>query len=253
MTALLEVDDLARDYDKTGRVLGPLSFTVMRGELLVIVGPSGGGKSTLLRCLARLETPDTGTIAWSVERGTMGVVFQEPRLMPWLDVRGNIGFALRLDRDARRRRVEELLALVGLSEAGRRIPKELSGGMAQRASLARGLATDPDLLLLDEPFSALDQPTRVRLASHLLDLQRRLGTTMILVTHDIAEAMRLGDRIIVIGPRPGRIVASFPGLDADASDVRIGELRSLLEAALHDGGNREPIHAPLHAAVTQAR
>ena len=232
MTALLRVLGLARGFDRVGPVLGPVSLEVGRGELLVVVGPSGSGKSMLLRALAGLEEPDAGTIAWPGGAGGVGVVFQEPRLMPWLDVRANIGFGLRPDFPARHARVEELLALVGLAGAGDRLPKQLSGGMAQRAALARGLAAAPDLLLLDEPFSALDPANRSRLQAHLRTLQARLGTTMVLVTHDIAEAARLGDRILVLGGRPGRMVAELPGLPPSAPEIDALRFRSRLEALL---------------------
>jgi ABC-type nitrate/sulfonate/bicarbonate transport system ATPase subunit len=228
MTALIRIDDLARDYADAGRVLGPVSFEIGRGELLVVVGPSGGGKSTLLRCLAGLEQPDAGEIRWVAGRGEIGVVFQEPRLMPWLDVAANVGFGLRGGRTAVRSRVDELLRLVDLTGAGERLPKQLSGGMAQRAALARGLATDPDLLLLDEPFSALDPANRSRLQAHLRSLQSRLGTTMVLVTHDVAEAVRLGDRILVLGGRPGRLIATLPGSETGATEAGAARLRAYL-------------------------
>ena len=231
MTALLRIDRLTRDYEGV-RVLGPVSFEVGRGELLVVVGPSGCGKSTLLRCLAGLEPADTGAIAWQAGAGETGVVFQEPRLMPWLDVQANIGFGLGAAGRERRARIDALLALVGLYDARGRLPKQLSGGMAQRAALARGLANDPDLLLLDEPFSALDPSNRARLQSHLRELHARLGTTMVLVTHDIAEAARLGDRILVLGGRPGQILASMPGLAPEASDAEAGRFRAQLSERL---------------------
>ena len=222
MTHLLQVSSLTCTYPGAGRVLGPIDFTVTHGELLVVVGPSGGGKSTLLRCLAGLERPSGGSIDWRGAPGDwrgapglIGVVFQEPRLMPWLDVARNVGFGLRLTGAARRARIHELLDLVGLADAAARLPKQLSGGMAQRVALARGLASHPALLLLDEPFSALDAPTRARLQDHLRSLQTRTGTTMVLVTHDLVEALRLGDRILVLGDRPGRIVAEMkPALGA---------------------------------------
>ncbi len=218
MNTLLSIQDLVRGYPGTGAVLGPVGCEIGRGELLVLVGPSGGGKSTLLRCLAGLDQPDRGAIAWADGNGTIGVVFQEPRLMPWLSVRDNVGFGLRGARGEKKDSVDRLLSLVGLSHAARLLPKQLSGGMAQRAALARGLATGPDLLLLDEPFSALDPPTRARLQAHLRTLQGQLGTTMVLVTHDIEEAVALGDRIVVLRGRPGRIAATLRGVPQQASD-----------------------------------
>ena len=237
MTRLLEVSSLTRDYPGAGRVLGPVGFAVTRGELLVVVGPSGGGKSTLLRCLAGLERPSGGSIDWHGAAGMIGVVFQEPRLMPWLDVARNVGFGLRLTGAARRARIQGLLDLVGLADAATRLPKQLSGGMAQRVALARGLASHPDLLLLDEPFSALDAPTRMRLQDHLRSLQARTGTTMVLVTHDLVEALRLGDRILVLGDRPGRIVAEMEpafGAAPDPADAAFRSAQAQLATWLQD-------------------
>ncbi len=232
MTALLAARGLVRGFAGRGTVLGPVSFTVRRGELLVVVGPSGGGKSTLLRCLAGLDRPDGGAIEWADGTGTVGVVFQEPRLMPWLDVRRNVGFGLRTARDDARARVDRLLSLVDLADAAHLLPKQLSGGMAQRAALARGLTTGPDLLLLDEPFSALDPATRARLQAHLRSLQSRLGTTMVLVTHDVDEAIGLGDRILVLGGRPGVAVATLDGVPGNATDTDGARVRRALRTLL---------------------
>ena len=242
MTALLSVRELRRGYAGRGTVLGPLSFTVRRGELLVVVGPSGGGKSTLLRCLAGLDPADGGTIDWADGTGSVGVVFQEPRLMPWLDVRRNVGFGLRTGREERSARVARLLSLVGLADAAHLLPKQLSGGMAQRAALARGLATGPDLLLLDEPFSALDPATRARLQDHLRSLRSSLGTTMVLVTHDVDEAVGLGNRIMVLGGRPGTIVATCEGVPTDAPADARADARARLERQLRAllAGDRVP-------------
>ncbi|MBE7210318.1 MAG: ABC transporter ATP-binding protein [Gluconacetobacter diazotrophicus] len=234
---MLRVDGLGCGFAGSGVVLGPVSFAVGRGELLVVAGPSGTGKSTLLRALAGLER-HRGEIGWADGRGTVGVVFQEPRLMPWLDVRANVGFGLR--GDGRRERVAELLRLVGLADAGSLLPKQLSGGMAQRAALARGLAARPDVLLLDEPFSALDPENRARLGEHLRELQARLGTTMVLVTHDVAEAGRLGDRVLVLGGRPGRIVAEIPGPARGAREVEEAAWRRQLAARLRGPVVPEP-------------
>ena len=232
MTTLLRVTNLTHGFGGAAPVLGPVSLDVARGELLVVVGPSGAGKSTLLRVLAGLETPAAGTITWPDGAGGIGVVFQEPRLMPWLDVRANVGFGLRDTAAARRARVDALLALVGLADAGDTLPKRLSGGMAQRVALARGLAGAPALLLLDEPFGALDPANRSHLQVHLKALQAELGTTMVLVTHDIAEAVRLGDRILVLGGRPGRIVHMFDGVPAAAAEGDISRLRDALRRVL---------------------
>ncbi len=207
--ALLTIDRLEKSFGGA-QVLGPVSTRIATGSLTAIIGRSGCGKSTLLRCLGGLEAPTFGEIR-TLERRHIGYVFQEPRLMPWLDVRGNAGFGLshlpRRDRDAA---VDEALAVVGLTEAAGLLPKELSGGMAQRAALARALAARPALLLLDEPFSALDPLTRAQMQAHLIAVRRHYDPTMVLITHDIDEALALADRVLVLRGPPGRIVADVP-------------------------------------------
>ena len=184
-------------------------------EVVAIVGPNGCGKSTLLRVISGLLPPDRGmvlaydsTVAGVDSR--VGLVFQEPRLLPWRDVLANVAFPLELsgmpatEREARARAALDLTGLDAFAEA---YPDQLSGGMAQRAALARALAPEPDVLLLDEPFSALDAMTRERLDSELLALWSQTGTTIVLVTHSISEAVFLSDRVLVMSSRPGRIVA----------------------------------------------
>ena len=184
-------------------------------EVVAIVGPNGCGKSTLLRVISGLLPPDRGmvlaydsTVAGVDSR--VGLVFQEPRLLPWRDVLANVAFPLELsgmpatEREARARAALDLTGLDAFAEA---YPDQLSGGMAQRAALARALAPEPDVLLLDEPFSALDAMTRERLDSELLALWGQTGTTIVLVTHSIPEAVFLSDRVLVMSSRPGRILA----------------------------------------------
>ena len=196
--------------------LGPISADIAKGEFVAFVGPSGCGKSTLLRLIAGLDQPSTGTV--SVDGAAVlgpdpsrGMVFQQFALFPWLKLRDNIGFALkdrkgknRLGEIARRARVERLMDDVGLTGFADHYPATLSGGMQQRAALARALAPDPEILLLDEPFGALDQQTRGLMQELLATLWAEHAKTVILVTHDIEEAIFLADRVFVMTARPGR-------------------------------------------------
>ncbi|HEX3549147.1 MAG TPA: ABC transporter ATP-binding protein [Candidatus Elarobacter sp.] len=181
-------------------VFDALDLDVARSERVAILGASGCGKSTLLRCIAGLERPDAGTIATS---GEIGVVFQEPRLFPWLDVERNVAFPAR--NDAERSRVEGVLALVGLGHAAERLPKQLSGGMAQRAALARALVRDPALLLLDEPFAALDALRRIELRASVREILEFTRASAIVVTHDVDDALALADRVLVLAGSPAEI------------------------------------------------
>ena len=185
----------------THLVFDGLDLDVARGERVAILGASGCGKSTLLRCVAGLERADAGTIVTS---GEIGVVFQEPRLFPWLSVAKNVAFPAR--SDAERARVANVLALVGLAHAAGRLPKHLSGGMAQRAALARALVRDPSLLLLDEPFAALDALRRIELRTAVHEILTLTRASAILVTHDVDDALALADRVVVLAGSPAEIV-----------------------------------------------
>jgi len=204
--------DVTRRYANGTAALGPIDLKIREGEFVSLLGSSGCGKSTLLRIVAGLDTPSTGSItvnarAGSASRG-IGFVFQEPTLMPWASVRDNVRLPLRLTRDenaASLARIDDLLARVGLTEFAEAYPRELSGGMKMRASLARALVTDPDILLLDEPFAALDEITRFRLNNDLLTLWRDLRKTVVFVTHSVFESVFLSQRVIVLTARPGRI------------------------------------------------
>jgi sulfonate transport system ATP-binding protein len=206
--ALLELHVAAKSFGER-RVLHEVDITVSCGEIVSLVGPSGCGKSTLLRIVAGLDRDYQG---WARVEGqevqlhlrSVGFVFQEPRLLPWLTVADNVGFEAG-PGGGRDPRVAELLAEVGLADWAQAYPKQLSGGMAQRVAIARGLFTQPALLLLDEPFSAVDAFTRMRLQDTLLEVARRHGTTLLLVTHDVDEAAYLCDRVLVMGARPGVI------------------------------------------------
>lgn len=189
------------------------SLDIAAGELVVLVGSSGCGKSTLLRMLIGLEPVTQGEIRVNGEpvRGVgkeRGIVFQEPRLFPWLTVIDNVMLGLadeKLSRGVKRQRALAMLERVQLQEFAHALPSRLSGGMAQRVAIARGLIASPQILMLDEPFGALDALTRHTLQQELLHIHRRTGTTTLLVTHDVEEAVALADRVVVLSPRPGRI------------------------------------------------
>lgn len=204
--------------------LDDISFSAGRGELISILGPSGCGKTTILRMIAGLEQPTRGTIlirgqpinsARTVSRDgapSFAVVFQEPRLLPWFNIQDNVALPLRLKgagAETRRVRAREMLALVGLSGFERASPDQLSGGMKQRAAIARALILEPKLLLLDEPFGALDAMTRDQMNLELQRIRQSISSTVLLITHSLTEAVFLGDRVLAMSPRPGRIAASY--------------------------------------------
>jgi NitT/TauT family transport system ATP-binding protein len=199
------------DYGR-GRVLGPLELEVKAGTITALVGPSGCGKSTALRLLAGLEPPARGRVARTVGRGETAMVFQAPTLMPWADALANVALPLELSgvpRDEARARAAMALEQVGLADAAVLHPAQLSGGMAMRVSFARAMAVEPRLLLLDEPFAALDTPTRRRLLDDAHRLWDRERPGVVFVTHDVDEAVYLADRVIVLTPGPGRVAAEI--------------------------------------------
>jgi ABC-type nitrate/sulfonate/bicarbonate transport system ATPase subunit len=212
----VHLERVAKSFKRNGSrapVLDDLSFSVNRGEFLAILGPSGSGKSTILRLIAGLEQPSAGHVsiggrAVSVTDDRCAVVFQEPRLLPWRTVKTNVALGARRRPGRQADRIERLIDEVGLSHVADAWPHQLSGGMAQRVGLARGLAAEPDVLLLDEPFAALDALTRLKMQDLLLQLHAHHGQTVILVTHDIDEALYLADRIVILGESPARLVAS---------------------------------------------
>jgi NitT/TauT family transport system ATP-binding protein len=192
--------------------LSGLDLEIRSGEFLALLGPSGCGKSTVLRLLSGLTSPSHGEITWSCERPEFGFVFQEPTLTPWSDVFSNVWLPLRLagiSKDKARPRVEEALAQVGLSGFVKAYPRQLSGGMKMRVSIARALVTRPSVLLMDEPFAALDEITRLKLNDDLAELQASLSATVVFVTHSVFESAYLADRIVVMAARPGRAVAEI--------------------------------------------
>ena len=192
------------------RALDHVSLSSAPGEFTCLIGASGCGKSTLLSLVAGLETPTAGEIAVG---GRVALMFQEPALFPWLTAAGNVELALRArgtGRGDRKRRAAELLETVNLGGFGRKRPHELSGGMRQRVALARALAQDADVLLMDEPFGALDAMTRDLLHDELDRVCAGRKLTVLFVTHNVREAVRLGDRVILLSSRPGRVIAEYP-------------------------------------------
>ncbi|MGE0751494.1 MAG: ABC transporter ATP-binding protein [Variibacter sp.] len=209
---MLALDHISKTYPNGVHALEGVSLDVAPGEIVAVVGGSGCGKSTMLRVVSGLDGPSVGNVTLDGVRITaphekIGIVFQEPRLLPWLTVADNVAFGVAdLPRAEREARVARVLERVGLSDKAKVWPRELSGGQAQRVAIARALVPRPEVLLLDEPFSALDAFTRADLQEHVLALWSDLKPTLIVVTHDVDEAVVLADRIVVMRPRPGRIL-----------------------------------------------
>lgn len=235
----ISISDVSLTYrGENGDVpaLGTVDLTIEEGSFISVVGPSGCGKSTLLNVIANLLNPTTGTVTVGgatvdalSEQGRIGIVFQQANLMPWLTITQNIGLLRELIRSKNTGRdfsnappIDELIETVGLDGFASAYPHQLSGGMQQRAALARALALDPDILLMDEPFAALDEITRDRMGQELTRVWSRYRKTVLFVTHNLAEAVFLSDKIILMGPRPGRIVSIT---DVDLPRPRENEVR----------------------------
>jgi ABC-type nitrate/sulfonate/bicarbonate transport system ATPase subunit len=254
----IKLRGVSRSFDIAGTrllVLDGVDLRVAEREVVAIVGPNGCGKSTLLRIMSGLLPSDDGEVSSLGARvvgvdARIGLVFQEPRLLPWRTLLDNVALPLELagvSRAERQSRALEALALTDLRDFADAMPHQLSGGMAQRAALARALTPRPGVLLLDEPFSALDAMTRERLDDELLYLWNHTGTTIVLVTHSIAEAVFLADRVLVMSPRPGRMVADVPvragrprqlsGGDAALFGATADEVRRLLANAERESRN----------------
>ncbi len=211
-------DGVTKSYGTGRLVLQSLDLKILKGEFVSIIGPSGCGKSTVLRLVSGLTPPSAGTIrvggmAPENARETISFIFQDATLLPWRTVKQNVGLGMELEHVAAKKRDEKvasLLQFVGLADVATAYPRELSGGMKMRASIARALATNPRLLLMDEPFAALDEMTRDRMNEELLRLRAEQKWTAIFVTHSVAEAVFLSTRVIVLAPNPGRIHAELP-------------------------------------------
>lgn len=233
---LVAMDNVSKVFSNGTVALSGMSMTVRPGEFISLLGPSGCGKSTALRIIAGLGGISEGAIDWPSFRinarglpdGDIGFVFQEPTLMPWQTVFGNVYLPLRLkgmSKKAAAGRIDAALESVGLQDFHKAYPRELSGGMKMRVSIARALVTEPKLLLMDEPFAALDEITRQKLNDDVLDLWKTTGITVIFVTHSVYESAYLANRIVVMKARPGRVHADFPlhtSLERDAS-YRVSE------------------------------
>ena len=220
MTPAVEVLSAEKTYPNGTRALMPVDLRIEEGEFVTLLGPSGCGKSTLLKMVAGLLEPTDGKLLlWrnpvqqlDQSGRKIAFVFQSPTLMPWASVRTNVRLPLDLAGMARKEadeRVTDALALVGLAKFADALPRALSGGMQMRVSIARGLVTEPDLLLMDEPFGALDEITRHKLDADLLDLWRKKNLTVMFVTHSIHEAVFLSSRVVMMAARPGRVVEQF--------------------------------------------
>ncbi|KRA23744.1 hypothetical protein ASD65_04350 [Microbacterium sp. Root61] len=255
-TAAVEVVGVDKTFEtRSGQVhaLQGIDLTVAAGEFVSLIGPSGCGKSTLMRLIADLDQPTEGDIrvfGKTADRARRdqdyGIAFQQAGLLPWRTVSGNVSLPLevhRTDAGSRRARVAQLLEMVGLSDFADRYPDQLSGGMQQRVAIARALAESPSLLLMDEPFGALDEMTRERMQTELVRICAETGAAVVFVTHSIPEAVFLSDRVVVMSPRPGRIQQILP-MALQATEARTEDLRedtsffemvTAVREALHQG------------------
>jgi NitT/TauT family transport system ATP-binding protein len=206
-----------------------VNIDIAKGEFISIIGPSGCGKSTLLRILADLDTPSSGSIDWTENSNNIGYVFQDSTLLPWKNVYDNVRFPLqvkKIETPENLKRLDELLEMAGLKGFEKAYPRELSGGMKQRASIVRALSYDPDVLLMDEPFGALDAMTRDKMNVELMKIWSETKKTVLFVTHSISEAAFLSDKVVVMSPRPGKIDEI---IDIDLPRPRDVEIRESLE------------------------
>lgn len=205
---LMQLDRVGKTFGRDVVALRGMSLDVRQGDFISLLGPSGCGKSTALRLIAGLIHPTQGRIRWEGAR-ELGVVFQEPTLMPWATVEDNVWLPLRLKGRPKgqvKADIAEALELVGLKGFEKSYPRELSGGMKMRVSIARAMVTKPSLILMDEPFAALDEITRFKLNNDLLAMKEKLGCTVIFVTHSVFESVFLSDRIVIMAARPGRVI-----------------------------------------------
>ena len=242
---MLTIENLGKQFSGGVTALENVSLHMARGEFLSLLGPSGCGKSTLLRIIAGLITPGAGHVVWETPpaRGGIGVVFQEPTLMPWANVRKNVETPLRIagvPATERTARAMEMLALVGLENFAQAYPRTLSGGMKMRVAIARALVTQPPVLLLDEPFAALDEITRQQLNDDLLDICNKAQLSVLFVTHSAAEAVYLSERVLIMSARPGtirrelRINAPEPRVEAFRHSPQFAAYCGEISAALRE-------------------
>ncbi|MEA2677512.1 MAG: NitT/TauT family transport system ATP-binding protein [Chloroflexota bacterium] len=269
----IKLGHVSRSFVIDGRpmtVLDDVSFDVPAHGITAVVGPNGSGKSTLLRLVAGLLKPDSGAVEINGAPVTdadqrVGLVFQEPRLLPWRTALDNVAFPLELagvGRAERHERAQALLELVGLAPFARAYPHQLSGGMRQRAAIGRALVREPQILLLDEPFSALDALTRERFNAELLDIWQRTGTTILVVTHSIPEAVFLADEVVVLTDRPGRVAAridvplgrprAMDALDSAAFTRAAATIRAHLSGDPADIAAQEAAAAPVRDVLERA-
>ncbi len=249
---LLSIRNVTKVFGRDVVALRGMSLNVRQGDFISLLGPSGCGKSTALRLIAGLMHPTSGRIEWAdgpgAQDGGLGVVFQEPTLMPWATVAKNCWLPLRLkgrSLAASREAIAEALAIVGLTGFEHAYPRELSGGMKMRVSIARALVTKPRLILMDEPFAALDEITRFKLNNDLLAMRETLDCTVIFVTHSVFESVFLSDRIVVMAARPGRVIHE---LNVDEPYPRAEEFRTSPEYAAQCRAASDALHDAMEAA-----
>jgi NitT/TauT family transport system ATP-binding protein len=251
---MVEIENAAKRYGGGQPVLGGISLSVAKGEFISLIGPSGCGKSTVLKLISGLTPPTAGSIrvdgmAPRNAREIVSYIFQDATLLPWRTVEQNVELGLELEgvaKPTRRQKAAALLELVGLAHVAKSYPRQLSGGMKMRVSIARALATNPRLLLMDEPFAALDEMSRDRLNEEILRLQAEQKWTAVFVTHSVAEAIFLSTRIVVLAPNPGRIHAEF------AVDLPTPRTAALRDTPEFDALAVKVSHA-LHAALLPER
>jgi len=243
---LLEIDGVGKSFDGQTRVLDDVDFSIDAGDFIALIGPSGCGKSTLLKLVAGLIEPSSGALRFAPRdppvRDRLAYVFQDATLLPWLSVLDNVAMPLKIagvDRETRSQRARQCIDLVGLSHAIDQYPRQLSGGMRMRVSIARALTVEPTLLLLDEPFGALDEMTRNTLNEELLRIREQSGWTAMFVTHSVVEAVFLASRVVVLAPSPGRIDAvldiplDYPRTPETRESEAFGSLVLEVTRALH--------------------
>lgn len=248
---LLMMKHVEKTFNGDVVALKDMNLQVNEGDFMSLLGPSGCGKSTALRLISNLIHPTRGKIEWAGGQGTddLGVVFQEPTLMPWATVEQNVWLPFRLKGvplSQVRDDIREALQLVGLENFPNAYPRELSGGMKMRVSIARAMVTKPRLILMDEPFAALDEITRFKLNNDLLELKSKVGCTVIFVTHSVFESVFLSDRIIVMAARPGRVIHE---LHVDAPYPREEAFRTSAEYARHTRAASDALHDAMGEAA----